>query len=74
MYLQFKYVHGQENCQKDSDDRTLQCKTFSNRGYIREALKEKGVEVEKDDLTKTVKAVRMPWMLCSWTYGCHVLD
>ena len=33
-------------------------KPFSNRGYIREALKEKGVEVEKDDLTKTVKAVR----------------
>ena len=33
-------------------------KPFSNRGYIREALKEKGVEVEKDDLTETVKAVR----------------
>jgi len=33
-------------------------KPFSNRGYIRDALKEKGVEVEKDDLTKTVKAVR----------------
>ena len=33
-------------------------KPFSNRGYIREALKEKGVEVDKDDLTKTVKAVR----------------
>ena len=33
-------------------------KPFSNRGYIREALKEKGVEVEKDDLTATVKAVR----------------
>jgi DNA-directed RNA polymerase len=33
-------------------------KPFSNRGYIREALKEKGVEVEKDDLTDTVKAVR----------------
>ena len=33
-------------------------KPFSNRGYIREALKEKGVEVEKDDLTITVKAVR----------------
>ncbi len=33
-------------------------KPFSNRSYIREALKEKGVEVEKDDLTATVKAVR----------------
>jgi len=33
-------------------------KPFSNRGYIREALKEKGVEVEKDDLTATVNAVR----------------
>ena len=33
-------------------------KPFSNRGYIREALKEKGVELEKDDLTETVKAVR----------------
>jgi DNA-directed RNA polymerase len=33
-------------------------KPYSNRGYIREALKEKGVEVEKDDLTATVKAVR----------------
>jgi DNA-directed RNA polymerase len=33
-------------------------KPFSNRGYIRDALKEKGVEVEKEDLTATVKAVR----------------
>ena len=33
-------------------------KPHSNRGYIREALKEKGVEVNKDDLTATVKAVR----------------
>ena len=33
-------------------------KPFSNRGYIRDALKEKGVEIGKDDLTKTVKAVR----------------
>lgn len=33
-------------------------KPYSNRGYIREALKEKGVEVEKEDLTETVKAVR----------------
>ena len=33
-------------------------KPFSNRGYIREALEEKGVEVSKEDLTATVKAVR----------------
>ena len=33
-------------------------KPFSNRGYIREALKEKGVKIDKDDLTKTVVAVR----------------
>jgi len=33
-------------------------KPHSNRGYIREALLEKGVAIDKDDLTKTVKAVR----------------
>jgi len=33
-------------------------KPFSNRSYIRDALKEKGVEIEKDDLTMTVNAVR----------------
>ena len=33
-------------------------KPFSNRGYIREALLEKGIEIDKDDLTKTVIAVR----------------
>ena len=33
-------------------------KPFSNRGYIRDALQEKGVEIDKDDLTKTVVAVR----------------
>ena len=33
-------------------------KPHSNRGYIRDALKEKGIEIEKDDLTETVKAVR----------------
>ena len=34
-------------------------KPFSNRGYIRDALREKGFEIEKDDdLTATVKAVR----------------
>ena len=33
-------------------------KPYSNRSYIREALKEKGVDVTKEDLTDTVKAVR----------------
>jgi DNA-directed RNA polymerase len=33
-------------------------KPFSNRSYIRDALKEGGIEIEKDDLTITVKAVR----------------
>ena len=33
-------------------------KPFSNRSYIREALKEKGFEIDKDDLTEVVKAVR----------------
>ena len=33
-------------------------KPYSNRGYIRAALKEKNVEIEKEDLTATVKAVR----------------
>ena len=33
-------------------------KPHSNRGYIRDALNEKGIEVSKDDLTATVKAVR----------------
>ena len=33
-------------------------KPFSNRGYIKEALKEKGVEISKEDLTETVNAVR----------------
>ena len=33
-------------------------KPYSNRGYIKDALTEKGVEIGKDDLTKTVKAVR----------------
>ena len=33
-------------------------KPFSNRSYIKDALKEKGVEVDKDELTQTVTAVR----------------
>ena len=33
-------------------------KPFSNRSYIKDALEEKGVEISKDDLTLTVRAVR----------------
>lgn len=33
-------------------------KPYSNRGYIRDALAEKDVEISKEDLTATVKAVR----------------
>ena len=33
-------------------------KPFSNRSYIREALKEKGIEIDNEQLTLTVKAVR----------------
>ena len=33
-------------------------KPFSNRSYIREALKEKGIEIDKDSLTTVVQAVR----------------
>ena len=33
-------------------------KPYSNRSYIKEALKEKGIDINKDELTQTVKAVR----------------
>ena len=33
-------------------------KPYSNRTYIRDALKEDGVEIDKDELTQTVNAVR----------------
>jgi DNA-directed RNA polymerase len=33
-------------------------KPFSNRTYIRDAFKDKGIEIDKDDLTITVQAVR----------------
>ena len=33
-------------------------KPFSNRSYIRDALLERGIEVDKDELTQTVQAVR----------------
>ena len=33
-------------------------KPYSNRSYIRDALKEKGIEIENEELTQTVTAVR----------------
>ena len=33
-------------------------KPYSNRAYIRDALKEKGIEISKEELTQTVIAVR----------------
>ena len=33
-------------------------KPYSNRTYIRDALKVKGIDIEKDELTQAVKAVR----------------
>ncbi len=33
-------------------------KPFSNRSYIKDALKEKGIEISKEELTQTVMAVR----------------
>ena len=33
-------------------------KPHSNRSYIKDALKEKGIEISQEDLTQTVKAVR----------------
>ena len=33
-------------------------KPFSNRSYIRDALRDKGIEIDKEDLTATVQAVR----------------
>ena len=56
-------VHLQPYMDRKTTKRTVMtvpynAKPFSNRGYIREALAEKGVEVEKEDLTAVVKAVR----------------
>ena len=55
-------------CLRDSWDRKCtkrtvmtvpyNAKPFSNRGYIRDALKDKGIVIEKEDLTQVVSAVR----------------
>ncbi len=56
-------VHIQKVMDRKTVKRTVMtipynAKPFSNRSYIRDALKEKGVEIEKEDLTITVAAVR----------------
>ena len=56
-------THIQEVMDRKTVKRTVMtipynAKPFSNRSYIRDALKEKGIEIDKDDLTVTVKAVR----------------
>ena len=56
-------VHLQPYMDRKTTKRTVMtvpynAKPFSNRGYIREALADKGIEVEKEDLTAVVKAVR----------------
>jgi len=67
--------HMDRKTTKDSYDSSLQRKTYSNRGYIREALKEKGVEIEKEDLTETVNAVRgSNECHCSRSYEGNEMD
>ena len=64
-------MHARPNCPKEYQyfmDRKVvkrtvmtvpyNAKPFSNRSYIRDALKEKGVEIDKDNLSLIVKAVR----------------
>jgi DNA-directed RNA polymerase len=56
-------VHIQKVMDRKTVKRTVMtvpynAKPYSNRTYIRDALSEIGVEIDKDDLTITVKAVR----------------
>jgi DNA-directed RNA polymerase len=56
-------IHLQQHMDRKTTKRTVMtvpynAKPYSNRGYIREALAEKNVEIDKDDLTQVVKAVR----------------
>merc|ERR1712072_920972 len=56
-------VHIREVMDRKTVKRTVMtipynAKPYSNRSYIRDALLEKGIEVDKDDLTVTVQAVR----------------
>ena len=51
-------------------------KPHSNRGYIREALKEQGLEdIDKDDLTAVVKAVGDAMdVRCPWSNASYEMD
>ena len=51
-------VWDRKKCKRTVMTVPYNAKPFSNRSYIREALKEDGVEIERDDLTKVVTAVR----------------
>jgi len=56
-------IHIQQVMDRKTVKRTVMtipynAKPYSNRSYIRDALKEKGVEIDQDDLTVTVQAVR----------------
>jgi len=56
-------VHIREVMDRKTVKRTVMtipynAKPYSNRSYIRDALLEKGIEIDKEDLTVTVQAVR----------------
>ena len=56
-------VHIQKVMDRKTVKRTVMtipynAKPYSNRSYIRDALLEKGIEIDKEDLTVTVQAVR----------------
>merc|ERR1712167_33516 len=56
-------VHIQKVMDRKTVKRTVMtipynAKPYSNRPYIRDALLEKGIEIDKEDLTVTVQAVR----------------
>jgi len=56
-------IHIQQVMDRKTVKRTVMtipynAKPYSNRSYIKSALAEKGVEIDKDDLTVTVQAVR----------------
>lgn len=55
------YLHDKwdrKKCKRTVMTVPYNAKPFSNRSYIREALEEDGVEIDKDDLTIVVQAVR----------------
>ena len=49
---------GRAECKRTVMTIPYNAKPFSNRTYIKDALKDKGIEIDKEELTQTVKAVR----------------